>query len=854
MAFVGYLLLAAVGGALVFLSFPPWDWFPLAWVALAPLLWTAERVGPGRAFLLGWAAGFVTNLGGFHWMHTMLEEFGHQSPLVSWPLTCLMATYQGLVYALATGIGRSLTARVRLPMALAYPLTFVAAECLVPFLFPWYLANSQYRFPLIVQVVDLFGVAGLSLLLVLFNATLARVVRALSGEAPPFPVAPVLLTAGLVVAALGYGVVSLDRVQQAIDAAPSAKVGMVEANVGIWEKEARHLPPTERRTTLYRNLLAHQAMSRELEKDGADLIVWPESSYVPVGPTWVKTDDRFFLAGGRGLEVVSRGAGEPWVREPLEDLKGLFGPDAPRLAIRAIWADRDDRVFLAGDRGLLLAFDGTTYKRVETGLREDLRGVSGTFEGVPYLAGSGGGVYRVRGGAVETVRKPQGPALNAIARLEGGTFLAVGDHGTLLRLEPGAVRTEDAGTGQDLLAVDPPYAVGAGGLVLRRSVNGSWRRLAGGDQPTLRAVRSLGGGAAVAVGDGGTVLVLDGDHVRPLEAPTSKDLHAAATFGGTLLLGGDDGLVLVYADGQWKRQDLPLPVDVRALRGLDYYPATFIPRNVRWIYRSEEPLPEGQDPQRRVEQYLDVPAPDRDAVQRGFDVPTLLGIVTRDEARREFRNTAVLLDRRGRVEGIYDKNYLLMFGEYLPLADKLPFLRRLIPEAGDFVPGETVEVFPFRDQKIGVMVCYEDIIPAFTRRVAGKAPNLLVNITNDAWFGRTAEPWLHLALAVFRAVENRRFLVRSTNTGVSAFVDPMGRILRHSDLENPEVLMEKVAFLDGTTLYQRLGDVLGWGASGLAGLLFVASRLFGREGGAGGGGGSGKGGGRKPRGTKARGA
>jgi apolipoprotein N-acyltransferase len=104
------------------------------------------------------------------------------------------------------------------------------------------------------------------------------------------------------------------------------------------------------------------------------------------------------------------------------------------------------------------------------------------------------------------------------------------------------------------------------------------------------------------------------------------------------------------------------------------------------------------------------------------------------------------------------------------------------------------------------MVCYEDIIPAFSRDLAGKDPNILINVTNDAWFGKTAEPYLHLALAVFRAVENRLVLIRSTNTGVSAFIDPNGRVLAQTGITGAETLIQKVPMMEGGTPYQVLAD------------------------------------------------
>src|SRR5258708_22928615 len=114
-------------------------------------------------------------------------------------------------------------------------------------------------------------------------------------------------------------------------------------------------------------------------------------------------------------------------------------------------------------------------------------------------------------------------------------------------------------------------------------------------------------------------------------------------------------------------------------------------------------------------------------------------------------------------------------GEYIPFYGQIPWFTKLFPEASNFSRGSEPASFPLtvggRPYRIGPLICYEDIIPGFTRRVVGLQPNLLVNITNDAWFGRTAEPHQHLALAVFRSVEHRLDMLRAVNTGVSAHID-----------------------------------------------------------------------------------
>jgi apolipoprotein N-acyltransferase len=236
-----------------------------------------------------------------------------------------------------------------------------------------------------------------------------------------------------------------------------------------------------------------------------------------------------------------------------------------------------------------------------------------------------------------------------------------------------------------------------------------------------------------------------------------------------------------------------------------------IPRDVAFIPQSDVPPPvhAEEDVEAKVEYR------DRFAPQRGFKTPLLFGALTyRDNPEnksprhggRDYLNTAILLDGTGKVLGAYDKVYLLLFGEYVPLGHTFPVLYEWLPEAGDLTAGESVKIIELGDFRIGVMICYEDIISAFTRDIADQKPNILINVTNDAWFGQTSEPYLHMALAVFRAVENRVSLVRSTNTGVSCFVDPVGRILSETKLTGAETLMETMPMMDGGTPYRVLAD------------------------------------------------
>jgi apolipoprotein N-acyltransferase len=197
----------------------------------------------------------------------------------------------------------------------------------------------------------------------------------------------------------------------------------------------------------------------------------------------------------------------------------------------------------------------------------------------------------------------------------------------------------------------------------------------------------------------------------------------------------------------------------------------------------------------------------------------------RDGQRRSF-NTAFITDEAGRVRGHYDKTYLLAFGEYIPLGETFPILYEWSPNTGHFTRGDHVRPLPFGDYRIGALICYEDIIPRFVRAVVREGdPHLLVNVTNDAWFGDTQEPYVHLALAKMRAVEHHRYLVRATNTGISAIIDPLGRVVEQGPLFDRASLYGEVAMLTGWTPYQTVGDWPGWLALGaMLYMVFVGRR------------------------------
>jgi apolipoprotein N-acyltransferase len=171
-----------------------------------------------------------------------------------------------------------------------------------------------------------------------------------------------------------------------------------------------------------------------------------------------------------------------------------------------------------------------------------------------------------------------------------------------------------------------------------------------------------------------------------------------------------------------------------------------------------------------------------------------------------YHNSAYLIAPDGKTLGKYDKVHLVPFGEYVPLRSWLPFIDSLVAQVGDFKPGRQGNTLKWKNHPVGMLICYEAIFPELARAMVKNGAQLLVNITNDAWFGRTSAAYQHFSMAVFRAVENRRTLARAANTGISGFVDPCGRILSATDLFQTAAVMKSVPLMKTTSPYTRWGE------------------------------------------------
>lgn len=172
-------------------------------------------------------------------------------------------------------------------------------------------------------------------------------------------------------------------------------------------------------------------------------------------------------------------------------------------------------------------------------------------------------------------------------------------------------------------------------------------------------------------------------------------------------------------------------------------------------------------------------------------------------------NSAVLLSPEGQLVGRYDKMNLVPFGEFVPW----PFgalVAKVSSEAGDFAAGQVQATLPMGRRRIGAFVCYESVFPDFVRRFAAQGAGLLVNISNDGWYGRTAARHQHLRIVRMRAAENRRWILRATNDGVTAAIDPAGRARVLLPSYRVGVAETGYSWIDSTTIYSRFGDWFVW--------------------------------------------
>jgi apolipoprotein N-acyltransferase len=195
-------------------------------------------------------------------------------------------------------------------------------------------------------------------------------------------------------------------------------------------------------------------------------------------------------------------------------------------------------------------------------------------------------------------------------------------------------------------------------------------------------------------------------------------------------------------------------------------------------------------------------------IARKLDGYFLIGYI--DSAGEGPSNSVGLLNPAGDQISRYDKMHLVPFGEYVPFKPLLFFAESLTKQVGEFVPGTQYTLGLVDGRKISTIICYESIFPNQVRQFAKQGSELIVLITNDGWFGHSSAPYQHLRMGVVRAVENRRYLVRNANTGISAIIDPYGRIETETPIGVRTILDGTAHFRSDRTFYTQYGDVFAY--------------------------------------------
>lgn len=189
-------------------------------------------------------------------------------------------------------------------------------------------------------------------------------------------------------------------------------------------------------------------------------------------------------------------------------------------------------------------------------------------------------------------------------------------------------------------------------------------------------------------------------------------------------------------------------------------------------------------------------------------------------------NSAVLLNPAGKTVYRYDKIHLVPFGEYVPLRNVLFFIDKIVAGIGDYVPGDEYIKAKTDFGRFATLICYEIIFPGLVRKFYTDGGDFIVNITNDAWFGKTSGPYQHFSMAVFRAVENRKPLVRAANTGISGFIDSNGAVESMTPLFKRRVITHEIK-TDGTmTFYTKYGDLFAYFCIVISVCLFINIKFW----------------------------
>ena len=222
------------------------------------------------------------------------------------------------------------------------------------------------------------------------------------------------------------------------------------------------------------------------------------------------------------------------------------------------------------------------------------------------------------------------------------------------------------------------------------------------------------------------------------------------------------------------------------------------------------------------------------AIARQEQAPLVVGNIgadfsPEDQSWREY-NSALIVGVDGARVGRYDKIHLVPFGEYIPFHNLLAFAHKLTGRVSEFSRGDERKVFRLSGHRYGVFICYESVFADEVREFAQLGAEVLVNISDDGWYGDTSAPWQHLNMARMRAIENRRWLLRDTNSGVTAVIDPYGRVRQSIPRHAIDALPAQFAFRSDVTFYTAHGDLFAWLCAILAlGTVALAGRKLLRQ-------------------------
>jgi apolipoprotein N-acyltransferase len=213
-------------------------------------------------------------------------------------------------------------------------------------------------------------------------------------------------------------------------------------------------------------------------------------------------------------------------------------------------------------------------------------------------------------------------------------------------------------------------------------------------------------------------------------------------------------------------------------------------------------------------------------IARQVQAPIVVGNIGTDlpppgeEGGWRYYNSALVVGADGQRIGRYDKIHLVPFGEYIPFQNLLAFAHKLTGRVSAFTRGDERKVFRLKGHRYGIFICYESVFADEVREFPELGAEVLVNISDDGWYGDTSAPWQHLNMLRMRAIENRRWILRDTNNGVTAVIDPYGTVRQSIPRHQADALPASYGFRDEVTFYTAHGDVFGW-ACAILGLGIV---------------------------------